>query len=71
VETKDGDLINGLLINESPDAIILRTTASEEKIAKANIQRRQLSDKSLMPEGLLDALGEREKIEMLKYLTTH
>ncbi|HEX7859460.1 MAG TPA: PVC-type heme-binding CxxCH protein [Verrucomicrobiae bacterium] len=71
VETKDGDLISGLLINESPDAITLRTTASEEKIAKSNIQRRQLSDKSLMPEGLLDTLGEREKIELLKYLTTH
>jgi putative heme-binding domain-containing protein len=71
VETKDGDLISGLLINESPDAITLRTTASEEKIAKSNIARRQLSDKSLMPEGLLDTLGDREKIELLKYLTTH
>jgi putative heme-binding domain-containing protein len=71
VETKDGDLISGLLINESPDAITLRTTASEEKIAKSNIQRRQLSDKSLMPENLIDTLGDREKIELLKYLTTH
>ena len=71
VETKDGDLISGLLINESPDAITLRTTASEEKIAKSNIARRQLSDKSLMPEGLLDTLGDRERIELLKYLTTH
>ncbi len=71
VETKDGDLISGLLINESPDAITIRTTASEEKVAKAQIAKRQLSDKSLMPEGLLDTLNEREKIELLKYLTTH
>jgi putative membrane-bound dehydrogenase-like protein len=71
VETKDGDLISGLLINESPDALTIRTTATEEKIAKSNIARRQLSDKSLMPEGLLDTLKEREKIELLKYLTTH
>jgi putative heme-binding domain-containing protein len=71
VETKDGDLISGLLVNESPDAITIRTTASEEKIAKSNIARRQLSEKSLMPEGLLDTLGDREKIELLKYLTTH
>jgi putative membrane-bound dehydrogenase-like protein len=71
VETKDGDLISGLLVNESPDAITIRTTAAEEKIAKSNIQRRQLSDKSLMPEGLLDTLNDREKIELLKYLTTH
>jgi putative membrane-bound dehydrogenase-like protein len=71
VETKDGDLISGLLVNESPDAITIRTTATEEKIAKNQIARRQLSDKSLMPEGLLDTLNDREKIELLKYLTTH
>ena len=71
VETKDGDLISGLLVNESPDAITIRTTATEEKIAKSQIERRQLSDKSLMPESLLDTLNDREKIELLKYLTTH
>jgi putative membrane-bound dehydrogenase-like protein len=71
VETKDGDLISGLLVNESPDAITIRTTATEEKISKSKIAKRHLSDKSLMPEGLLDTLGDREKIELLKYLTTH
>ncbi len=71
VETKDGDVISGLLVNESTDALTLRTVAAEEKVAKGAIARRIASDKSLMPEGLLDSLGQREQIELLKYLTTH
>jgi putative heme-binding domain-containing protein len=71
VETRDGDVISGLLINESADALTIRTVASEEKVAKADIERRQTSEKSLMPEGLLDTLGERERIELLKFLTSH
>ena len=30
-----------------------------------------MSDKSLMPEGLLEGLAEREQIELLKFLTSH
>jgi putative membrane-bound dehydrogenase-like protein len=71
VETKDGDVISGLLLNESADALTLRTVANEEKVAKNTIARRSTSDKSLMPEGLLEALPQREQIELLKYLTTH
>jgi putative membrane-bound dehydrogenase-like protein len=71
VETRDGDVISGLLLNESADALTIRTVASEEKLAKNTIARRSTSDKSLMPEGLLESLGQREQIELLKYLTTH
>lgn len=69
IETKDGDVISGLLLSESSDAVVIRTTTSEQKVAKADIAQRTLSDKSLMPEGLLEALGEREQIELLKFLT--
>ena len=34
------------------------------------IAKRELSDKSMMPEGLLNALNEREQIELLKFLTS-
>ena len=71
VETKDGDVVSGLLLNESAEALTLRTVASEEKVAKNKIARRSTSDKSLMPEGLLESLGQREQIELLKYITTH
>jgi putative membrane-bound dehydrogenase-like protein len=71
VETKDGDVFSGLLLRESADALTIRTVASEENLAKNTIARRSTSDKSLMPEGLLESLGQRERIELLKYLTTH
>jgi len=43
----------------------------ESVVPKADITQRWSSEKSLMPEGLLDALGEREKIELLKFLTSN
>jgi putative membrane-bound dehydrogenase-like protein len=71
VETKDGDTISGLLANETPSAITMRTTAGESVIPKANIKDRTRGEKSLMPEGLLESLSEREQIELLKFLTTN
>ena len=71
VETRDGDAITGLLATETPSAITLRTTTGEVVIAKKDIATRERSEKSLMPEGLLDALSQREQIELLKFLTTN
>jgi putative membrane-bound dehydrogenase-like protein len=68
VETKDGDVISGLLVNESPDALVIRSTVGEQKVSKPDVASRTLSDTSLMPEGLLEALSEREQIELLKFL---
>jgi putative membrane-bound dehydrogenase-like protein len=71
VETKEGDTISGLLANETPSAITVRTTTGESVIPKANIKERARGEKSLMPEGLLESLSEREQIELLKFLTTN
>jgi putative membrane-bound dehydrogenase-like protein len=69
VETKDGESISGLLASETASAVTLRTTAGESVIPKSNIKDKALGQKSLMPEGLLDSLTEREQIELLKFLT--
>lgn len=69
VETKSGDLISGIIVSETPSAVNLRTTADTVVVAKADIQKRETTEKSLMPEGLLESLNEREQIELLKYLT--
>jgi len=71
VVTRDGEVISGLVINESSSALTLRTTTAETQIAKADISKREASAKSLMPEGLLEAMSEREQLELLKYLTSH
>lgn len=71
VETKGDDVISGLLVAETPSALTIRTTAGETVIPKANITSRATSEKSLMPEGLLESLNDREQIELLKFLTTN
>jgi putative heme-binding domain-containing protein len=68
VETKNDEVISGLLVNETASAITLRTTVGESVVPKADIRQRTRSDRSLMPEGILEGLDDREQIELLKYL---
>jgi putative membrane-bound dehydrogenase-like protein len=69
VETKQGDVVSGLLTAETPTAITFRTTVGETIVAKADIVSRSTSERSLMPEGLLESLNDREQIELLKFLS--
>lgn len=69
VETKQGDVVTGLLITQNPDSVTLRTTTQEVVIPTGDILRRRTTDSSLMPEGLLESLNEREQVELLKFLT--
>ena len=71
LETKAGDVLSGLVLNESPSAVTLRTIAAESVIPKTEIARRESSPKSLMPEGLLESMPDREQLELLKFLTRH
>ena len=69
IETKAGDTISGLILSETGSALTLRTTTEPVVVAKTDIAKRETSDRSLMPEGLLESLPDREQIELLKYLT--
>ncbi|HZI33263.1 MAG TPA: c-type cytochrome, partial [Candidatus Binatia bacterium] len=71
VETRSGDVVSGLVVNETPATLAIRTTADQITIPKTDIARRTTSDKSLMPEGLLESLGDREQLELLKFLTSN
>lgn len=66
-----GDVVSGLVLQETSSAVTVRTTTEEQVLAKSAIEDRQQSELSLMPEGLLEALGPRERIELLKYLIEH
>ncbi|MBL9175525.1 MAG: hypothetical protein JNL10_18425, partial [Verrucomicrobiales bacterium] len=70
VETKSGDLVSGLLIQETGSALTLKTPTEQRVIGRDEIARRERSDRSLMPAGLLDSLNPREQIELLKFLTS-
>ena len=71
IDTRNGEVVSGLMINETPSAVTIRTTAGESVIAKSDIAQRATSEKSLMPEGLLESLNDREQIELLKFLTAN
>jgi putative membrane-bound dehydrogenase-like protein len=71
IETKDDETMSGLLVGETPSAFTLRTTTGDLIIPKTRVKAKTTSEKSLMPEALLDSLSEREQIELLKFLTTN
>ena len=71
IERKDGDVITGLSVADTGSAVTLRNSAGPVVVPKAEIVSSELSSKSMMPEGLLDALNEREQIELLKFLSSN
>lgn len=71
VRTRTGELVSGLVLQETPAAISLKTLAETISIPKAEIEQRETLEKSLMPEGLLESLAAREQLELLKYLTSN
>lgn len=71
LELKGGDVVSGLVIAEGADAVTVRTVAEERVIPKAEVERRRRPGGSLMPEGLLEGLEPRERLELLKYLSSN
>jgi putative membrane-bound dehydrogenase-like protein len=71
VELKNGDLIDAFFVSEDKDAIVIRQPgAPDRRLPKAEVARTQFIRRSLMPEGLLDALPEKAAADLLAYLMT-
>ena len=72
IATDDGRTITGLLVEERPDAIVLRDPAQDGKpvaIARDRIEQRRDGGPSLMPAGLVNALASRQQfLDLLRYL---
>src|SRR5205814_6848312 len=72
VHTTTGDLSSVFLwASESAATLTIRTVTDQIVVAKNDIVQRTKSEKSLMPEGLLESLTEREQLELLKDLTSN
>jgi putative heme-binding domain-containing protein len=69
LETRAGDTLSGLVTVETASALTLKATGDPVVVPKAEILRRETAERSLMPGGLLESLGDRERIELLKFLT--
>jgi putative heme-binding domain-containing protein len=71
IETKKGTSLVGLIVEETPDALTLRDgNGKDTKIAKGDVESRQKSPKSLMPEDLLVYMSEQDLVDMVEYLLT-
>jgi putative heme-binding domain-containing protein len=71
VELKDGDVLDGFLVSQDNDAIVLRQpNAQDRRISQDDIRRASFTKISMMPEGLLDSLPEKDAADLLAYLKT-
>ncbi|NND98794.1 MAG: hypothetical protein HKN47_15855, partial [Pirellulaceae bacterium] len=68
----DGQVVSGLLVADRDDEIVLRDASdlqSELVVPKDEIESKQLSEKSMMPEGLMASLSsQREFLDLAKYV---
>ena len=68
IETDDGRLVQGMVKRETDSGLTLQTLNDVVVINKAEIIDRELSELSMMPEGLLDPLSEQDILDLVKYL---
>jgi putative heme-binding domain-containing protein len=69
IETKKGLSLSGLIVEETPSAITLRDGNSKDtKIEKSDIESREKSQKSLMPDNLLAYMTEDDLVDIVAYL---
>ena len=71
VQTADGKVVSGRIVNESPEAITIVTDPEDATkfvtLARADIEEILPAPESLMPKGLLDQLNDREVLDLLAY----
>ena len=69
IETKSGRIYTGIVKSESPTSVTMRDAEGKLlTIAIADIERREVSNVSLMPEGLADRMTPAEFTDLIAYL---
>ena len=69
VEMKAGEIIDAFFVSEDKQAVVIRQLGlPDRRIAKKDIARTRFIRRSVMPEGLLDALNDQQAADLLAYL---
>ncbi|MCA9150994.1 MAG: c-type cytochrome, partial [Planctomycetales bacterium] len=68
LETADGRVLTGLVVDETDAAVTLQTATEKVVVPSDEIEERSLSPLSMMPEGQLQTLTEVEIRDLIKYL---
>jgi putative heme-binding domain-containing protein len=67
VTTKKGEVLQGVVTSENSATVTLATQVGVREIAKSDIEKRENTQRSLMPEGL-DALGAESLRDILAFI---
>jgi putative heme-binding domain-containing protein len=70
IRTKDGQQIEGIVKSETDDSVTMAQVNGPITIPKNEIAKRRVSNVSMMPEGLLAGLSQKEVRDLIKYLGT-
>ena len=68
--TKDGDVYSGLLVEESPERIVLRDQTQTYAIPRAKLDLLKVQNVSFMPEGLEKQMTDQEFRDLAAFLLT-
>lgn len=69
VETKDDELVEGLLVSEDATSIVLRQpNVPDQRIPRATVKRAAFLTTSIMPEGLLEGMQPEQVSDLFAYL---
>jgi putative heme-binding domain-containing protein len=71
IETKKGQVITGLIVEESPELIVLRDGNGKDfKIDRKDVESKAKGPNSLMPSDLINSMSEQDLIDLVDYLAT-
>jgi len=71
VELRDGDVVDGFLVSQGNDAIVLRRPNVEDiRLPQTSVRRAGYTKTSMMPEGLLEAMPPADVVNLFAYLRT-
>ena len=72
VTTRDGRTYAGNVTSESDRTLTLRVVGQDKIIiSKSDIQSREVQTVSMMPEGMLDFLTDKEVVDLIGFLKTN
>ena len=66
---KDGRVLNGMIGARTERTLTVRTLGQETTVDRADVVKQEQLPVSLMPEGLLSALDDRQVSDLMAYLT--
>ncbi len=70
ITTRDGRTLTGNIASENDRQLTLRMVGQDTVVDKSTIQSRETVPVSMMPEGLLGTLSDKEVIDLVAYLRT-